>query len=159
MLRFPLIIVLALVLGSVPVAALQQASSSAEPAVARATAQRADLHPTIDGRGEDPVWATASPVRDFWQMEPDEGADPSQRTAFQVAYNADNLYILVRAFDSHPDSILHALSRWDVRGPSDEISVVVDSYYDRRTGYEFSVNPNGVKRDTALYNDGDRDSS
>ena len=31
--------------------------------------------------------------------------------------------------------------------PSDWIRVLVDSYHDRRTAYEFAVNPLGVKQD------------
>ena len=34
---------------------------------------------------------------------------------------------------------------------------MLDPYHDRRTGYEFSVNPAGVKTDYAIYNDGDED--
>ena len=34
---------------------------------------------------------------------------------------------------------------------------MLDSYHDRRTGYEFSVNPAGVKSDYAIYNDGNED--
>src|SRR5690606_35832908 len=51
------------------------------------------------------------------------------------------------------------LTRRDVRGPSDQIGVLIDSYHDRRTGYEFAVNPDGVRRDNAIYNDDGRDAS
>ena len=51
------------------------------------------------------------------------------------------------------DSILHALTRRDVRGPSDQIKLLIDSYDDRRTGFEFAVNPDGVKRDFSMSND------
>ena len=34
---------------------------------------------------------------------------------------------------------------------------MLDSYHDRRTGYEFVVNPAGVKADYAIYNDGNED--
>src|SRR5690606_6670020 len=45
----------------------------------------------------------------------------------------------------------------DVRGPSDQIVVFVDAYNDRRTGRAFAINPDGVKRDYAVYNDGSED--
>ena len=35
--------------------------------------------------------------------------------------------------------------------------IFVDSYHDRRTGYEFGVNAAGVKIDQAIYNDGNED--
>src|SRR5437016_5299737 len=34
---------------------------------------------------------------------------------------------------------------------------MVDSYHDRRSGFEFAVNPAGVKRDYAMYNDSQED--
>ena len=63
------------------------------------------------------------------------------------------------AYDPHPDSIMHALTRRDVRGPSDQIKIVIDSYNDNRSGYEFAVNPDGVKRDYAISNDAQEDDS
>jgi hypothetical protein len=32
--------------------------------------------------------------------------DPTFKTEFQVAYDEKNLYVLVRMFDPHPDSIM-----------------------------------------------------
>jgi hypothetical protein len=49
------------------------------------------------------------------------------------------------------------LARRDVSTPSDLISIFIDSYHDRRTGYEFDVNPVGVKIDYAIYQDGNED--
>ena len=95
----------------------------------------------------------------FRQFQPHVDADPSFPTEFQVAYDEKNLYVFVRMFDPHPDSIMHALSRRDVRGPSDQIKLLIDSYDDKRSGFEFAVNPDGVKRDFAMSNDGNEDDS
>jgi hypothetical protein len=147
------------------VAALQdvaQASSrpaSASSTVATATAVRAAQPPRIDARTTDEVWQQAPRFSDFRQFEPRVDVDPSFRTEFQVAYDEKNLYVLVRMFDPHPDSIMHALSRRDVRGPSDQIKLLIDSYDDKRSGFEFAVNPDGVKRDFAMSNDGNEDGS
>jgi hypothetical protein len=62
-------------------------------------------------------------------------------------------------YDPHPDSIMHALTRRDQRGPSDQIKLMIDSYHDRRSGYELAVNPDGVKRDFTISNDADEDGS
>src|SRR2546422_2576382 len=62
-----------------------------------------------------------------------------------------------RAFDPHPDSILRLLARRDVRAATDQLKIIIDSYHDRRSGYEFAVNPAGVKRDYAIYNDTQED--
>ncbi|MEZ4414989.1 MAG: DUF5916 domain-containing protein [Gemmatimonadota bacterium] len=127
---------------------------------ARATvAIRAEVPPQIDGRDGDAVWLRAPAQTGFRQFDPQPDAAPSLPTEFKVAYDDDNLYVFVRAFDSHPDSIRRALTRRDVRGPSDQISLYVDSYNDRRTGFAFHVNPDGVKRDFSIFNDGNEDVS
>ena len=51
------------------------------------------------------------------------------------------------------------LTRRDQRSPSDWIKIVVDSYFDRRSAYEFAVNPVGVKTDRYYFNDGASDDS
>jgi hypothetical protein len=86
-------------------------------------------------------------------------AEPKFQTEFRAAYDDRNLYVFVRMFDPHPDSIMHALSRRDQRGPSDQIKLLIDSYNDKRSGYELAVNPDGVKRDFAMSNDGNEDAS
>lgn len=86
-----------------------------------------------------------------------EDKDPRFPTEARVAYDERYFYVFVRAFDPAPDSILQLLSRRDVRSASDQIKIVIDSYHDRRTGFEFAVNPAGVKRDYAIYDDGRED--
>ena len=127
------------------------------PAIARAS--RASVAPVLDGREDDAVWRAASEVSAFRIYDPIEDGEPSMRTMAKVAYDDRNLYVLVRAFDPHPDSIVSLLSRRDVRTASDQIKIVIDSYFDRRTGYEFAVNPAGVKRDYYVYDDVQEDES
>ena len=114
---------------------------------------------TIDGRISERVWEQAPSINEFVQREPAEGAPPSQRTDARVAFDDKALYVAVRAFDSDPTRIVGMLTRRDQRSPSDWIKVVVDSYYDRRSAYEFAVNPVGVKTDRYYFNDGASDDS
>ena len=107
----------------------------------------------------DAVWQ-AAPVRtEFVQREPTEGGEPSQRTEVRAVYDATTLYVNVRAFDTEPDKILSYLTRRDIDSPCVWIHVLIDSYHDRRTAYEFAVNPSGVKQDRYWYNDNSRDDS
>src|SRR3712207_1988239 len=124
-----------------------------------ATAVLAERPPQIDGRDDDAVWQRAPRYSQFRQFEPKVDVDPSFRTEFRAAYDDRNLYVFVRMFDPHPDSIMRALTRRDVRGPSDQIKLLIDSYNDRRSGFEFAVNPDGVKRDFSMSNDGNEDES
>ena len=134
---------------------LPGATRAAALAIAAPTSTAIEL----DGRDADAVWQTAPLVGDFREFSPQQDAEPSYDTEFRVAYSADELYVFVRAYDAHPDSIMRALSRRDTRTPSDQIGIIVDSYNDRRTGFSFYVNPDGVKRDFAIFDDGNEDSS
>jgi len=115
-----------------------------------AVAVRAVQPPAIDGRDDDAVWRTAPVISDFHDWQPTEGATPRFRTEAKVAYDAANLYVFVRCFDPHPDSIIRILERRDTFTPSDMVWLFIDSYHDRRTGYEFGVNAAGVKIDQAI---------
>ncbi len=122
-----------------------------------ATAMRTPQAPVIDGKDRDAIWATAQVISGFRQFDPVEDADPTMQTEARVAYDDRTLFVLVRAFDPHPDSIMALLSRRDERTQSDYIRVLIDSYHDKRTGYQFAVNPAGVQRDIYLYNDNQED--
>jgi hypothetical protein len=132
-------------------------STGTPPTETEAIAVHADAAPVIDGRDNDQVWRAAPAITEFKQWSPTEGKPSRFRTEAKVAYDAANLYVFVRAFDPHPDSIIRLLERRDTFTPSDMIWIFVDSYHDRRTGYEFGVNAAGVKMDQAIYNDGNED--
>jgi hypothetical protein len=117
-------------------------------------------HPAhADGGLGAEIWQTAKPIGDFLQREPREGAPPSQHTEFRVAYDETMLYVTVRAFETDPDKIVSVLTRRDEDSPSDWLRVFIDSYRDRRTAYEFAVNPSGVKQDRYWFNDSYKDAS
>ena len=111
------------------------------------------------GELSDEFWQTVTPVDAFVQRDPVEGGVPSQRTEFRVAYDASTLFVKVRAFDTEPNRIVSYLTRRDGDSPSDWIRVLIDSYHDKRTAYEFAVNPAGVKFDRYWFNDNNSDDS
>ena len=117
------------------------------------TAVRIARPPVIDGREDDEAWRSIAPTSGFRQFEPAEDVAPTFQTEFRVAYDDHNLYVLVRAFDPHPDSIVRLLSRRDIKTNSDQIGLVIDGFLDRRNAIELIVNPAGVKRDGVFYSD------
>ena len=156
--------VIPLVAAAVVTLVAARATSAQQPrrdsmAVAPAVAVRAERPPTIDGKEDDAVWREAAATSQFLEFQPNEGKAPRFKTEFKVAYDDRNLYVFIRAYDPHPDSIMTALTRRDVRGPSDQLKIMVDAYHDRQSGFEFAVNPVGVKRDYAMYNDASEDES
>jgi catechol 2,3-dioxygenase-like lactoylglutathione lyase family enzyme len=114
----------------------------------------------IDGRFDETAWAGAEVATGFTQSYPNAGAAPSQRTEIRFLVGPDALYLAARMFDTRPDSIAAQLARRDATGLySDWIHVILDSRLDQRTGFRFSVNPRGVKRDVYSFDDGNEDGS
>ncbi len=132
---------------------LQAQSVQSRAANTSAQAVRAERAPVLDGRDNDPVWLLAPPMQNFRQFDPGEDLPPSFRTEARAAFDNRYLYVLVRAFDPHPDSIITLLSRRDVKTASDQLKIIIDGYLDRRSGVEMAVNPAGVKRDYVIYSD------
>src|SRR2546429_1669263 len=158
LLGLPLLAAITLVTQSTAASPPHQRADSTAPAPAKSvTAARAAQPPGIDGRDDDAVWRLAKPITEFQEWRPSEGLAPKLPTEAKVAYDAGNLYVFVRCFDPHPDSIITVLARRDYFTPSDMVWLFLDSYHDRRTGYEFGVNPSGVKLDAQVYSDGNED--
>jgi hypothetical protein len=111
--------------------------------------------PIIDGKIDDPIWKNASIEDKFIQFEPMEKAAPSQETDFRICYNDKNLFVLIQAYDTEPQKIVPLMARRDEIDRSDAVGIFLDSYFDRRTAFEFSVNVTGVKFD-AVFSDDDR---
>ncbi len=109
--------------------------------------------PVIDGRLDDPVWEKADWATNFTQREPSDGAAPYQQTAFKIVYDEKNLYVSVRAYDNEPDKIVRRVTRRD-QFDGDWVEINIDSYFDHRTGFSFTINAAGVKGDEAISNDG-----
>src|SRR5688572_7730405 len=67
----------------------------------------------VDGRLDDAVWGGAAWITDFVQKEPNEGAEPTERTAVAFFYDDEALYVGVRAHADDPARIQAPLSRRD----------------------------------------------
>ena len=115
---------------------------------------RTDTPPVIDGRLDDAVWARAAVVDDFHQSQPIEGAEPTERTEVYLLYDDDTLYIGGRFWDSEPERIAAGTLRHrSLRlGDDDRIAVVLSPFNDRRSGYKFETNANGVKHEAIYQN-------
>ncbi|HYJ79573.1 MAG TPA: carbohydrate binding family 9 domain-containing protein, partial [Longimicrobiaceae bacterium] len=132
-------------------AARATTSAGAEARVLRA-APAVDIQ--VDGRLDEAAWAAAAPATDFVQQRPNAGQPASERTEARVLYTADAIYVGMRMYDAHPDSILGQLTRRDAGSTSDGARVFIDSYHDKRTAFVFGLNPKGVKDDFLRFDDG-----
>src|SRR5262245_58812666 len=78
----------------------------AQPSALSVTVARTESPPAIDGRLDDECWASAPVFSNFTQVLPVEGGAPSETTEVRVVFDADNLYIAVRCFDSDARGII-----------------------------------------------------
>ncbi len=125
-----------------PVAAAQDSRQ-----LYRVPAVRVDEAPTLDGVLDEAIWRQASVIDEFVQQEPEEGAPATERTEVLIMYDAENLYLGVRAFDSAPDAIVSTEMRRDSNRILDEDSfqIILDTFNDSRSGYMFVTSPYGAK--------------
>ena len=90
------------------------------------------------------------PVSDFVQMEPTAGAPATEKTEVWVFFDDRHLYLGGRAWDSMPESrwIANEMRR-DNRNlfQNESVAFFIDSFYDRRNGVMFIVNPIGGRMD------------
>ena len=117
------------------------------------TALRVGQPPVIDGVLDDGAWQKAPVAGAFVQEEPREGAPMTERTEFRVLYDARALYIGIWCYDSEPEKILaRSMTRDDFPKEDDYIYIAIDTFLDRRNGYNFTINPNGLRYDALIHN-------
>jgi hypothetical protein len=130
---------------ALPVAAQERAADSGQKTV---HVVRTDTPPVIDGDLGDAVWASAAVVDDLHQTQPVEYAKPFEPTEIYILYDDDALYIGARLYDTDPEQITaNNMLQNDNVGQDDRFYVTIDPFNDRRSGYFFGINPNGVRGD------------
>jgi hypothetical protein len=112
--------------------------------------------PTIDGLLNDDAWRDATVIDRFTQQEPLVGAPATERTEVRVLYDANHLYVGVRAYDSDPSAIIATEMRRDSLRVMDEdnFQIILDTFRDRRNGYVFVTNPLGAKLEEQIFEEG-----
>src|SRR5947209_10044397 len=102
---------------------------------------------TLDGRLTEAVWHDA-PILKRTQQSPKPGAPTHFETEVRVVVTSDKLYFGFTCHDPHPKRIaVHGMQRDGDTSGDDTVSIVVDSYGDRRTGYFFQINAVGARND------------
>ena len=134
-----------------PASALQESRE-----LYKASAVRVDVAPVLDGVLDDAVWQRASVIDQFVQQEPEEGAPATERTEVLILYDAENLYVGVRAYDSDPDGMFSTEMRRDSERilEEDSFQIILDTFNDSRSGYMFVTSPLGAKLEQQISNGG-----
>jgi hypothetical protein len=107
--------------------------------------------PLIDGKLDDDCWKNGTWAGNYHQYTPNEGAEPSYQTEFNIQYDDKYVYVGMRAFDGEPEKMQRLAGVRD-EFTGDIMGVNFDSYHDHRTGFEFSITSWGQKIDLILFN-------
>ena len=109
--------------------------------------------PTIDGRLDDEAWKQGEWSGDYTQQMPVEGAPPSEPTELKILYDDKNIYMAIRAWDDPAKVHRYPGRRDDFQDYAvDVVGICLDSYNDKRTGFEFDLTAGGGKIDLILGN-------
>jgi hypothetical protein len=106
---------------------------------------------TLDGRLDEAFWRRVEPATDFIMQDPVLGGTPTERTEVRIAYDRDNLYMGVTAFDSEPDRLLgNTMKRDEFLSADDRFMWTMDTFLDQQSGYFFEMNPSGLMADAVM---------
>ncbi len=111
----------------------------------------------LDGKLDEPAWDLAPTGNGFRQHDPNRGTPASVPTTFKILYDDDAFYIGMACWEDDMNDVTSSLSRRDQIENSDMVSIYIDPYNDKTTGYNFRVNPVGVQQDAYIYDNGRRD--
>lgn len=106
----------------------------------------------LDGLSDEPAWEAVKP----WlptQYEPDNGAPPTERTEFLVAYDDDYIYFALRGYDRDSTGIRSNTLYRDRLSGDDHFEILLDTFNDNETGIVFTTTPAGIRKDAAISND------
>ncbi|MEQ1898682.1 MAG: DUF5916 domain-containing protein [Vicinamibacterales bacterium] len=105
----------------------------------------------LDGQLDEEVYQANLPTATaFIQSEPYPGQPGTEKTEAWVFFDDKNLYFCFRLWDSHPERMIINEMRHDASQDifqNENISIIIDTFHDQRSGYYFMTNPLGARRD------------
>ena len=123
----------------------------------RATIRAVRLTSTIriDGQLDETIYTSVPPISDFIQNDPREGAPATEKTEVWILFGRDNVYVVARCWESHPERMVVTEMRRDNTNivQNDNFAFGFDTFYDRRNAVIFEVNPIGGRIDAQVTNE------
>ena len=111
----------------------------------------------VDGRLDEAIYRDTPAISDFIQSTPEAGAPATERTEAWVMFDQNFIYISCRCHDSAPPEKWTANElRRDTNQlrQNDMFGALLDTFHDRRNGYNFYTNPLGGFADQVIADEG-----
>ena len=131
-------------------------NAQTERELPRMSAQRISEEIRVDGILDEPVWQTVEPIRQLYQIQPDQGEPATEDSEIRIMYDDQKLYFGFIFYDSEMDKVVANDMRRDSPGlrSNDYGFLLLDTYNDRRNAVFFRFTPVGGVEDTAVSNSG-----
>tara|TARA_B100001123_G_scaffold450199_1_gene619145 strand:- start:3796 stop:6684 length:2889 start_codon:yes stop_codon:yes gene_type:complete len=145
-----------LVANAPPVPQAPEVIARSDSGSATIRALQIDRPLVLDGVLDEDIYSESLSLSGFIQTEPDEGAPATERTEVWLLFDEENVYVTFRCWDTSPESNWLANEmRRDNLGVFDNESItfLLDTFYDRRNGAFFMVNPVGGRIDAQVTNE------
>jgi len=104
----------------------------------------------LDGVMDELAWENATRIDLKYENRPGEGVAARVKTEAYFFEDGENLYVAIKAFDPKPSEIRASLRDRDALWSDDNVGIIVDTFNDERSGYEFFVNPLGAQADMRM---------
>ena len=121
----------------------------------RMSAHRTSEEIKVDGVFDESVWQSVKPIRQLYQIQPDQGEPATEASEVRILYDDKKLYFGFIFYDEM-DKIVANDMRRDSPGlrSNDYGFLLLDTYNDRRNAVFFRFTPVGGMEDTAVSNSG-----
>ncbi|MCY4553166.1 MAG: DUF5916 domain-containing protein [Candidatus Poribacteria bacterium] len=131
-------------------------NAQTERELPRMSAHRISEEIKIDGILDEPIWQNVEPIRQLYQIQPDQGDPATEQSEVRIMYDGKKLYFGFIFYDSEMDKIVANDMRRDSSGlrSNDYGFLLLDTYNDRRNAVFFRFTPVGGMEDTAVSNSG-----
>ena len=96
-------------------------------------------------------WLQADSSIEFFQLQPYYGQAPNRRTVVRVLTTDEALYCLIVGYDQR-ENIQKTTGKLDDFG-GDIVSIMLDTFGDKKTAYKFAVTASGVRADCRMLDD------
>ena len=110
----------------------------------------------VDGQLDEALYTSVSPISDFIQAEPQSGEPATEKTEVWISFDDSNVYISVRASETHPERMVANEMRRDAANiwQNESIGIALDTFYDKRNSVNFYFNAIGGRADGQVTNEG-----
>jgi len=104
----------------------------------------------VDGVMDEPVWKNATKMELKYENNPGEGLPAPVKTEVFFYENGQSFNVAIIAYDPNPELIRASLRDRDALWNDDNVGIIIDTFNDKRSGYEFFVNPLGAQADMRM---------